>query len=80
MYGWQYQDGGAGWIPMVIFMVVFWALLIGGLVVAIKYFGRPRREEPSLSAPLEVLRLRFARGEIDEEEFTRRRALLDETK
>ncbi|HUX04695.1 MAG TPA: SHOCT domain-containing protein [Acidimicrobiales bacterium] len=79
MYGWQFQDGG-GWFPMVIFMIVFWALLIGGLVVAIKYFGRPRREEPSVAGPLEILRLRFARGEIDEEEFKRRRALLDETK
>ena len=80
MYGWQYQGTGPGGVLMVLFMVAFWSVLVVGAVVAARYFSRARREAPPTSTPLEILRQRFARGEIDEEEFTRRRAVLDETK
>ena len=79
MYGWRYYDGGPGWVLMTIFMIVFWVLVIAGIIIAIRYFGRSRHEVAPTSAPLEVLRLRYARGEIDEEEFNRRRALLNES-
>ena len=83
MYGWQYQGTGPGGVLMVLFMVAFWAVLVVGAVLAARYFSRARRarrEGSAVSTPLEILRQRFARGEIDEEEFTRRRAVLDETK
>lgn len=82
MYGWQYQGSGPGWfLVMAVVMIVFWTVLIGGVVLAVKHFSGPRHAQMAAStSPIEVLRLRLARGEIDDEEFSRRRALLDETK
>ena len=50
-------------------MFLFWALVIIGLVVGIRWLlGRGRRDERPNTA-LEILRQRYARGEINKEEF-----------
>lgn len=72
---------GGGWLIGLIVLVLF-VLLIGGGVAAVVWFvaqgsrgstlaGRqePRRETEAL----EILRQRYARGEIDREEFQRMR-------
>ncbi len=69
-WGWT---GGAGMISM----VVFWALLIGGVVVLVKWIadsgaaggGRPRSEESAV----EILKRRYASGEITKAEFDQAR-------
>jgi putative membrane protein len=55
---------------MLVFMLVFWTVLIGALLLTVYGARRPpgRAEE--------VLAERFARGEIDAGEYERRRALL----
>jgi putative membrane protein len=49
-------------------MFVFWALVIVGLVFGIRWLMTQGRESRSDTA-LDILRQRYARGEIDKEEF-----------
>ena len=87
MYGWQYQDGPGGWgIFMMLMMVLFWGLLVWGIVASVRHYSNSRAGQlpgsgpsASSSAALEALRLRYAKGEIDDEEFERRRANLDKS-
>jgi len=60
------------------FMSVFWVVLIA-LVVWLFIAYRPDQRAdttPRKKSPDEILAERFARGEIDEEEFTRRKESL----
>jgi putative membrane protein len=67
---------GAGGIVMMVMMLAFWGVLIGGIVLAIRWMTR-RDHTPVRDSALEILRERYARGEISREEFeTRRRDLL----
>lgn len=54
---------------MGIFGLIFWILIIVGLVLLIKYLwesgGTRREQEPAL----EILKKKYARGEINKEEF-----------
>jgi putative membrane protein len=70
MSGWGYALGITG-------MVLFWSLLILGIAAAARYLGRGRREPSSPARPgppvaEQVLAERFARGEIDAEEYHQR--------
>ena len=78
--GWNYQGmGGGGWALMVVGMLVFWTILVVGVVVLWRHF-EPRRENsplrPSADTAVEILKERFARGELTEEEYVQRRKLL----
>ena len=72
--GWGWGD----WLTMSLMMVVFWGLITGGIVLLVRAIDR-RGERPSGDdrTPGRILEERFARGEIDEEEFKHRRELLD---
>lgn len=81
MMGWDEVWGVGDWLAMslmMLMMVAFW----GGLVALVVWLVRGSRDEGRREPPVEparadeVLAQRFARGEIDEEEFTRRRELL----
>lgn len=53
--------------------LVFWILVIIGLVLLIKYLwegGQGRREQESA---IEILKKKYARGEISKEEFEEKR-------
>jgi putative membrane protein len=75
--GW---DAGQ-WLAMSSMMLLFWAAVIA-VVVWLVRSSRAERHDPQLpvSTPVqradEVLAERFARGEIDEDEYTRRRSVL----
>jgi len=57
------------------FMWIFWILLIIVLVWVIKAItdSSAGKNSESNDTPLEILKKRYARGEINEEEFERRR-------
>ena len=58
-------------------MLLFWGAVIAGGVWIVTRLVGGTNAKPTSDA-LEELRLRFARGEIDEEEFQRRKAALDQ--
>jgi putative membrane protein len=74
--GWHsgMMDGwGMGWFGG-IFMILFWILVIVGLVFLIKWLVQSTRQTPggrssSTSNALHILEERYARGEIDKQEF-----------
>jgi putative membrane protein len=78
------MGGGFGlvWLFGVFLMVLFWGLVIAALVLGIRWLiradqrGRPQPPGPRPDDPLEILRQRYARGEIDDEEYERRRRVL----
>lgn len=57
---------------MMLMMLVFWALVIAGLVLGIRWLARQGQHERPDRA-LDILRERYARGEINKEEFEARR-------
>jgi putative membrane protein len=65
-------DGSWWWIAMPLGMLAFWALVIGLVVWGIRRFAPPRSDRP-----LEVVRERYARGEISREEYEHLRADLE---
>ncbi|MCW7942769.1 hypothetical protein AAW14_11925 [Streptomyces hygroscopicus] len=88
-----WYDGGwgcGGWFVMTVFMVLFWALVTAGLVVLVRYLTGTHHRQPSGAPPRpgegrwgdrraeNLLAERFARGEIEEEEYKRRLAALRE--
>jgi len=78
-WGWgmhpMWWMGGAWGIGMMFMMLLFWILVIAALVLGIRWLMGQGKEARSDSA-LEILRQRYARGEIDKEEFeTKKRDL-----
>lgn len=59
---------GAWGIGMILFMLLFWGLVITGIVLAIRWLVSAGKESRS-DAALEILRQRYARGEINRDEF-----------
>lgn len=61
-----------GWMPMMgvglLFMVLFWVLVISGVVYLVRWLmGQGVTGRPDSS--LEILKKRYARGEISKQEF-----------
>lgn len=74
-----HMDGGDGWwIVMVLGMVLFWALVIVGLVWIVRELaGGARRPAADAPEPLALLDRRFAEGTISAEDYRERRAILE---
>jgi putative membrane protein len=77
-YGWQNQGwGGGAWIGMIIMMILFWGFLIVGVTYVVRHFNHQHYQGPARdSSAIEALKMRFARGEIDEDEYQRRLKML----
>jgi len=59
-------------------MWLIWILIIVAVFVALKaMIGTGGTSDGRQESPLEILKKRFARGEIDEEEFRRRKKQLE---
>ena len=78
MGNWNENWGLGEWLIMVIAMVLFWGLAVG-IVVSVMRRVRGRSGQspsPTSAGWDELLAERFARGEINDEEFQRGRELL----
>jgi putative membrane protein len=68
--------GGWGFVLMAVTTLVFWGLLIAGGIAVFRYLNRrpvnPGSGGETRPTPDQLLAERFARGEIDEEEYRRR--------
>jgi len=82
-YGDHMMWGGGwhGWFLGPLMMVFWLALLVGAVVLILRWLGASGRIKPrpgtAGSGALDILRARFAKGEIDKAEFEERRALLE---
>lgn len=67
--------GWAAWLSMGLMMLLFWGVIIGGVVVLARG-GFARTPTSKVADPEQVLAGRFARGEIDSDEYHGRLAAL----
>jgi putative membrane protein len=76
--GWYFFGGG--------FMGLIWLLIIAGVILFVVFAVRGRNQgsvgqsgfNKDLEDPLAILKQRYARGEIDEEEYRRRKHELEQ--
>ncbi len=70
MMGWGW---GFGWI----FMIIFWGLVVAGLIFLVKWLASlsrtPAPHEKSHDSALDILKQRYAKGEINKEEFDQKK-------
>ena len=87
-HGYGYGGGNHWglWILMIVAMVIFWGALAWIIVTLVRHRGTPHASmpptpgpgsSPSSSDALRILHERLARGDIDEDEYTRRRSLIE---
>lgn len=75
--GYDHMMSGAGYgLLGGLMMLAFWGGAIALVVVGVRMFSG-QQESQSKPKALEILRERFAKGELDEDEFSRRKAALD---
>ena len=71
---WGMHDVGTGWwLLMMVGMIVFWGAVIWGIV----WLLRSRPDGDRRESAREVLDRRLANGEISDDEYQQKRALLE---
>ena len=85
MFWYDHDVSGWGWFVMSVSMILFWGLIITAAVLLFRALARASSgsgehhhgpvSAPDLT-PEEILAVRFARGEIDEDDYRRRLAAL----
>ena len=71
MGGWG-GFGILGWVSM----LLFWSLLILGVIALFRYLSGSGKTTKNDKTPLEILKERYARGEIDKKEFEEKKKAL----
>ncbi|MGW3277188.1 SHOCT domain-containing protein [Nocardia rhamnosiphila] len=75
-----YGTGMSGWGIglMVAGTILFWALVVSGTVLLVRYMASSATPPPRVwASPRQVLAERYARGEITDDEYVRRMKVLD---
>jgi putative membrane protein len=70
--------GAGSWLVMGFMMLLFWTLVIGGIIWVVRGANHPHQSPQQLvpNSARQILDERFARGEIGEDEYRQRRSLL----
>ena len=72
MMGYYWNDfGGYGMGFGLLFMLLFWVAVIAGIVYLVRYLGRGKA--CSGNRALDILRERYARGEIGRDEYEQKK-------
>jgi putative membrane protein len=69
MVWYDHNMGWWGYAGMGIGMVLFWALIIAGIVVLMMFVSGDRQPKQQPPSPEQILAARFARGELSESEY-----------
>lgn len=73
----EWAMGGWGMGLGFLFMLLLWALVILGIVALVRWLQTPTEGPRHNKTALEILRERYARGEIDREEFEQKKRDLE---
>lgn len=67
-FGYGYYPSGFGF--SMIFMILFWIIVIAGIVALVRSMtDQKSNNSTSIKSALDILKERYARGEIGKEEF-----------
>lgn len=70
----NWSGSGAGWWFNLIFTILFWILIILGVFAMVKWLAN--NQSAGGNSALEILKERFAKGEIDKKEYEEKIKLL----
>jgi len=73
MMGAMFGSGGYGFFGMWWIMIIFWLLIITGVVGLIKWIFTGERLEIKRKTALEILKERYVKGEIEEDEYNKKK-------
>lgn len=79
-HGHMWGDGWHAWVLGPLLMILFIVLVVATVVLTARWLGDGARGGSAGSTsktPVEILKERYARGEIDKEEFEERRKILE---
>jgi putative membrane protein len=80
-WGWNHMGWGAGWGMGFggLFMILFWVAIIVAVVLLLKWLagGSARFAPPREKSALDILKERYARGEIGKDEFEQKKRDLE---
>jgi len=73
----MWEGGGHGWVFGPLMMILFVGIIVGAIIFVVRALGWHASNSAGKNA-ISILEERFARGEIDREEFEERRRALKE--
>ena len=73
MMGAMFGSGGWGFFSMGWIMIIFWLLVIAGAIGLIKWVFAEKRPEIKHESALDILKERYAKGEINEDEYNKKK-------